>query len=315
MHAALVWLAGSVLLALLCSAPSGWGESLPRIWVIHSRTLGPFAQAEAGLRQALPNARLLSTTLGEDGRTPAQVLERLGPEAPQVVVAFGSTAAREVKRLRPELPLVFSMVLDPASSGLPAEGQLGQGLLTGVTMDVPLEAPLQALLELVPGVQRVGVLTGSGQADKVHTRLQASALLAKRTWRLETVRAERELPAVLERLLPNVDAVLALPDLILYSESSLQFLLLQTLRQSRPLTGILEPVVRAGALVGVALDFASLGRQTGRQVERILQGASPGSLAVEPPEQLLRLVNLRTARRLGITLEPQAMRRAMVVVP
>lgn len=311
----LLWTLGGLLLALLCSASAGKGEVLPRIWVVHSRALAPYAQAEAGLRQALPQTTIRSAVLGEDGRSPVQTLERLGAETPQVVVALGSTAARELRRLHPELPLVFSMVLDPVSSGLPSAGARSPDNLTGITMDVPPEAPLQALLEVMPGVRGLGVLTGAGQAEQIRARLQASGLLGKRALLLEPVRAERELPAVLERLLPRVDAVLALPDLVLYAESSLQFLLLQTLRQNRPLSGVQEPVVRAGALVGVALDFAALGRQTGRLVEKILSGADPASLAVEAPEQLTRMVNLRTARRLGLALEPQGLRRAVVVVP
>ena len=78
---------------------------------------------------------------------------------------------------------------------------------------------------------------------------------------------------------------------------------------------MLEPITRAGALVSASLDYDDLGQQTAVLALRILRGEAAATLPVELPRTFKCLVNLRTARRMGLNIPPEVLRRAEVVVP
>lgn len=306
-------------------------RTVPTILVIQSRSLPVYQQLLASFSQQLsrselpPRVEILSLDGDERGIEKVNARLKVSP-SPDLLVSIGSLAARSVAALHPTQPQLFTLVIQPAQSGLPSPGTALtsslRGTITGISMDIPPEESLDALLDAFPQAHTVGVLMGNQQAKdasgpsepSAQARLEKEASRRGCQLRFRMVANERELPAAVEGLLNQSDAILALPDPVLYSESSLQFLLLQTLRQSKPLGGVLEPITRAGALVSLNLDYADLGRQTADQGLKLLKKESPTPV-VQGPRTLKRLLNLRTARRLGLKVPTEVLNKAEVVVP
>ena len=286
--------------------------------VVKSRSLGPYDEATAGFTAALEAAGfaplLVPYDLGGDAGGAGGIVSTLRTAPPDLILTLGSLATTEIARGVDQSPIVFCMVLDPASSGLTAEGERSGRNLTGVSMDIPPEAQLDAIHRVLPGATRVGILHGP-ETETAVARARAAAPSRGLTIVATEVASEREVARAMTAMLTKADVLLAVPDAAVYTESSTRYILLQTLRQAQPFMGLMESFVSAGALMGLGLDFADLGAQAGGMAAQIARGAPPGSVAVQGPRQTRLLLNLRTARRIGVTIPDAVMGDAEVVVP
>jgi putative ABC transport system substrate-binding protein len=198
-----------------------------------------------------------------------------------------------------DIPVIFCMVLDPATYDLKASN------MTGVTLQIPLDRQFATLHSVLPHRKRIGVLYDPEKTahlvDEAHRQAQALGLeiVARQ------VRSEKEVPAVLRALLPQIEALWLMPDSTVLTEDSLSFLLGTALDANVPVIGFSSELVRSGALVGLSVNSEDIGRQAGLLAKEILNGRALPSSAPVSPERLRLVLNLKTARFLGITIPPE----------
>jgi putative ABC transport system substrate-binding protein len=247
----------------------------------------------------------------------SQMARELVRGRPDVLIAgFGTLAAQAAKAATMTIPIVFTTVGDPVGAGLVASLGRPGGNVTGLSgVTEILGKHLQLLKELSPGKQVIAVLLNP---ETPFTRLALkeikTAAEADRT-RLEILEARTadEVPRVLQAAVPaGVGGLLVLGDPLMYSlrreiaDLSVK-LRLPTVYPSREWA-------EAGGLLSYGADRRQLYRRAAEYVDKILKGARPGDLPVEQPTKFELVINLKTAKALGLTIQPSFLQRADQVI-
>jgi putative ABC transport system substrate-binding protein len=256
-------------------------------------------------------------TEGRPDRLPALAMEliNLGVE---VIVVGGELAALTVKAARPALPVVMAWSFDPVGSGLAASLARPGGSVTGLTWDVGKEQVskrLQLFKETVPSMSRIAVIwdpTNLGTTAYWPFVNTASKALGIETSSVE-VRTAGDLTAALEGVRKNRPSALFVwggPATSGHFKQITEF----AIQERLPAFAASAPDVDRGYLMAYSVNGADLYRRAARFVDRILKGAKPGELPIEQPTKFELVINLKTARAIGLTIPPSILLRADRVI-
>jgi len=235
-----------------------------------------------------------------------------------VIVAAGTPAALAAKRTASKIPIVGLVLADPVADGLVASLAQPGANITGNTFLAPELGPkrLQLLREVVPGVTRVGVL-------------QHRAVYSERTMRemVDGIRAAAvgiELQ-VLEASGPDdfdsafsamtkarVGGLIISPSPMFYIHY--RRLVDLAAKHRLPALYVFREAVEAGGLISYGANIPALARRGAAHVVKILRGAKPAELPVEQPTEFDFLINLKTAKALGLTIPPSLLLQADQVI-
>jgi putative ABC transport system substrate-binding protein len=235
-----------------------------------------------------------------------------------VLVTRGTPATLAAKRATQTIPIVMASSGDPVAEGIVASLARPGGNVTGLHIIVPPELGgrrLQLLKEIVPGSSRIGILWNPGDLY--------TPLLVKNTERaaramgvqLESLAVQRSGPfeQVFETaLFGRVDALITVEDYLTFTYRAriLDFAAMSRL----PAIYGLREFVDDGGLMSYGTDRRDLYRRSATYVHRILTGARPADLPVEPPLKFELAINLKTARALRLAVPPALLQRADHIV-
>jgi putative ABC transport system substrate-binding protein len=234
-----------------------------------------------------------------------------------VIVTAGTPAAQAVKRATKTIPLVMVAVGDPVGTGLVASLAQPGGNATGLTSIAPeLEGKrLELLKEVFPRLSRVAVLWNPSNAYQTGSEkeVEAAAKVLHISVASLPVRNREELVnafAAISR--QRADAVVVLADRIFLHnrERIADFAITNRL----PGMNAYRELVEAGGLMSFGPNYAVMHRQAATFVDKILKGAKPGDLPVEQPAKFELVINLKTAKALGITIPNSLLLRADEVI-
>jgi putative ABC transport system substrate-binding protein len=291
--------------------------------------LGPVASSRANLTALRHGLRDLGYVEGQnvlieyrsaDGRAErltdlARELIRLEVD---VIVTTGTSAALSARHVTDTIPIVMAASGDPVFAGLVSSLKRPGGNVTGlhgmIRSDVA-GARLQLLRELMPRLSRVGVLRDSGDAYAALMVKDIEKVARRIGVQLHGVDAWR--PADLERafeaaILDRVDALIAVEGILTLADLPriVQFAAMSRL----PAIYGLREFVEAGGLLSYGADRRDLFRRSAGYVDRILKGATAADLPVEAPTKFELVLNLKTARALGLVIPSSLLRRADEVI-
>ena len=234
-----------------------------------------------------------------------------------VIVAFENQAVRAAQAATSEIPVVFVHVTDPIAEGFVKALSRPGGNLTGISDYYgELHAKrLQLFTELVPGLRRLLVLTD--RADPATARLLVDIQRESQRLRLQLVERNATTEADLRQVFASlkkseVDGVaIVSPNLITKFPS----LILRLSSERRlPLGSHRKAMSHEGALFSYGPNYSALGRDAAEYVDRILKGAKPADLPVQQASRLEFVINLKTAKALGLTIPPSLLLRADQVI-
>jgi putative ABC transport system substrate-binding protein len=253
---------------------------------------------------------------GQYDRVP-EAFADLAERKPDVIVVESTPAALAAKRATSTIPIVMALVGDPVGSGVVASLARPGGNVTGLTnQTVDLAAKrLQLLKEAIPGARRVVVIFNpeAPYNNRVVSRLKDASLGLGVELKLVSVRKVEELRAAFSRLSrSNVDALLIVDDasMTALGEEFLQM----GLKALLPIVYASKPLARKGVLLSYAVDHPAMFRHAAGYVDKILKGAKPGDLPIEQPTTFELVVNLKTAKALGLTIPQSILLRADEVI-
>ena len=234
-----------------------------------------------------------------------------------LIVAFENETIRAAKAATTEIPVVFLHASDPMEAGFVASRAHPGGNLTGFAGwlgDIPGKK-LELFKLLVPHLRRVLVL--QDPADPLTRRLLAEVREAGVALALQLVEEVATTQADIERVfgaLPQgaVEGVFVVSPTLLAKYSAL-CLRLATAR-GLPVPGFRREWAEAGALFAYAHDIRADGRAAATYIDKILQGAKPGELPVQRAVRFELVVNLKTAKALGLTIPLEALAQADRVI-
>ena len=252
---------------------------------------------------------------GDYDRLPKLAAELVGVKV-DVLVAFGSKAVVAAKSATATIPIVVPSSGDPVDLGVVSGLSRPGGNVTGIAIFGPEMAAkwLELLKEAVPSVTRVGLLRNSANPARMTTAeaIRASAKSLKLEIHAYDVRSPKEfIGAFAAMAKARVDAVLISGDTLFQAHWSEISKLAAS--QRLPSVGRRE-FAEAGGLIGYGQDDAELYRRGASFVDRILKGAKPADLPVERPTRFDLVLNLRTAKALGLTFPQSVFVRADRVI-
>jgi putative ABC transport system substrate-binding protein len=237
-----------------------------------------------------------------------------------VIVAPTTPDALAAQKATGTIPIVFAGAGDPVGAALVTSLARPGANITGVTsMTRDLEAKrLQILTEALPGLKQVGVVwRPSGPLIELQKRMLAELETAAQTLKLQLRVAEWADAPDLDRALSGlarqgVGAVIAQPHVELFRERDR--LAAAAARHRLPVLADSREYAEAGVLLTYGARYSEIVRQSATHVHKILRGARPADLPVEQPTKFDLVVNLRTAKAIGLTLSPGLLSRAESVI-
>ena len=253
---------------------------------------------------------------GKYERFPALIAELIALKV-DVIVTAGTPASLAVKKATTSIPLVMVAVGDPIGVGLVASLARPGGNSTGLTSIAPeLEGKrLELLREVVPKLSHIAVLWNPDNpfhaGSLKETRAAAQVLGIK--VQLLGIRVSEEFPAAFAAILKErAGALLVLADrLFLHNRARIV-----DFEAKHRLPGVYayRELVEAGGLMSFGPSYAGMHRRAAYYVDRILKGAKPADLPVEQPTKFELMINLKTAKALGLTIPPSVLQRADQII-
>jgi putative ABC transport system substrate-binding protein len=255
---------------------------------------------------------------GQYDRLPALAGE-LARLEPHVIVALPTVATRAAKDVTSTIPIVMMNVSDPIGEGFITSLARPGANVTGLAYIPTLEIyakQLQLLKETVPRAQRIAVLwnpANPAAAPIVRTVEDAARALGVPELRVSGARAPEEFePAFRAMTQARADALLVVADSVFSTHKARLFDLSR--RHRLPTMSGQDDYAKAGGLMSYAANRTDLYRRAAGYVDRLLRGASPAELPVEQPTKFELVINLKTAKALGLTIPQSLLVRADEII-
>jgi putative ABC transport system substrate-binding protein len=233
-----------------------------------------------------------------------------------VIVTYSTPAVLAVKQTTSLIPIVFAGAGDPIGTGLVASLALPGGNATGVSLQTSDIAGkrLELLRELVPDLTRVAIMANVGSPNSVLEMSEARAAadtLSINIVPLE-VRQGEEIAPAFEALKGRAEALYVVLDPIMNAHRVRISIL--ALGARLPTVVPFRAFVEAGGLMSYGPNQPDVFRRAAHYVDKILRGAKPGDIPVEQPTKFHFIINLTTARALGLEIPPTLLARADEVI-
>ena len=244
----------------------------------------------------------------------AEELVRLNVE---IIVTVGTAATIAAKNATTQIPIVMYTAGDPVRSGIVASLRRPGGNITGFSiLGTELEVKqLELVRELLPSVQRVGVLVYRGNRYYEMTREEQKQVY--RSVGVERIILEVSATAELEKAFAEasrqrVQALIVHPESLFYSS---RMYIMRTARAHGLSTFVRgREYLEAGGLLSLGIQQEEQDRSLAYFVDKILRGAKPADLPIQQPTKFLLMINLKTAKALGLTIPQSLLLRADEVI-
>jgi putative ABC transport system substrate-binding protein len=256
---------------------------------------------------------------GKIERFPALARELVGLKV-DVIVATNSLTGRAVRRATSTIPTVVPIMGDPVGDGLVASLARPGGNITGLAFIGPQLVPkrLELLKEALPNVSRVaGLWHPGGYGERTMNGMMKEAEGAAQTLRLQLRLVAVQRPDELGRAFATIagdraDALFVFPSPMLFTER--RRIVELAAKQRLPSMSQDRAFVEIGGLLSYGANITALSRRGAAYVDKILKGAKPADLPVQQPTKFELVINLKTARALGLTIPSSLLLRADEVI-
>jgi putative tryptophan/tyrosine transport system substrate-binding protein len=320
------WLAlGAMLLALSVPAEAQQPTKVPRIGFLAAASPAAISASTEAFRQGLRERGYMEGqniaieyrfAEGREDRLPDLAAELVGLKI-AVIVTSGTPATQAAKQATGTIPIVMAAVGDPVGVGFVTSLARPGGNITGLSLlDAELDAKrLELLKEAVPGLSRVGALWSATDAGMAlaFSRVQSAAHTLGLQLRNMGVRHPDDFQSTFQaakRGRAEALIVLAQPFTLRYRTQIVNLAINSQLPTMYTTSGF----VNAGGLMSYAPSLNDMWRRAAYYVDRILKGAKPANLPVEQPTKVELVINLKTAKALGLTIPQSILIRADEVI-
>jgi putative ABC transport system substrate-binding protein len=228
-----------------------------------------------------------------------------------VIVTVGS-AVPTVRQATAAIPIVFAVAIDPVGSGLVASLAKPGGNITGLSLQATNLAGkrLELMREVIPQLRRLAIIFNGGNDQTVLEMRETEA--AARTLNLDVapleIRGMGDIAPVFEALKPQADALYVVVDQLIVA--NLMRILTFALSVRLPMIFSTRDFVRSGGFMSYGPNYADLFGRSADYVDKILHGAKPGDMPVEQPTRFELVLNLTTAKAIGLAIPETFLLRA-----
>ena len=313
-----------LFLPWLVACPA-WGQALPRIVFIWPGSASSEAVRSNAFKEGLRDVGLVEGQHyalheryadGQYDRFPAITSELMGLN-PTVIMVNTIASVRAAQQATKTTPIIFVGTNDPVGSGLVASYARPGGNTTGLSSqnEETVVKQLQLLREILPRAHRLAVLVNPANPSgpKLFEALRAAGVRLG----IETTSVNVSSPQGLDAAFSAItklqpDWLQVMSDAMLFNER--ERVSAFGLRNRLPVSSTAKEHTTAGALFSYGATQLDLFRRAGTYVKRVLDGARPGDLPIEQPTKFQLVINLKTAKALGITIPKSLLLRADEVI-
>jgi putative tryptophan/tyrosine transport system substrate-binding protein len=233
-----------------------------------------------------------------------------------VIVTYGTAAVIAAKEATSLIPIVFPVAGDPVGNNLVASLGRPGGNLTGLSnqkLDLA-DKRLELLREVVPGFRRLAIMANVGSTTSMLEMRAVQATARKLGNEVATfeIRGAEDILPVFDALKGRADALYVCGDPLI--DTNRIRIIILALGVRLPTMSDFPEYVEAGGLMSYGPNFPDLFRRAAGYVDKILRGAKPGDIPVEQPTKFDLVINLITAKALGLDVSPTLLTRADVVI-
>jgi putative tryptophan/tyrosine transport system substrate-binding protein len=299
---------------------------LPVIGILGAPSAATYVQNVAALHQGLKEIGYVEGTNltieyrwadGQYDRLPTLATELVEKGVAIIVTIGGAPSTVAAKKATSTIPIVFTMTADPVQLGLVASLNRPGGNVTGVAiLGVALEAKrLEILHELVPTAKLIAVLVNpkNPQAEIQATELAAASRTAGQEIFLLEASNNREIDVAFEVLADRGAGAVMIGQDTFFTSQPAQFAALAK-RYAKPTISPWREHVGAGILISYGASIADGYRQAGVYAGRVLKGEKPADLPILQPTRFEMVINLRTAKELGVAVPPSLLAQSEEVI-
>jgi ABC-type uncharacterized transport system substrate-binding protein len=301
-------------------------KAMPVIGFLSGVSPGPYAPFVAAFREGLSETGYVegqNLTIeyrwaeGDYDRLPALAADLAGRKVDLIATGGGTVSALAAKNATSTIPIVFAGGGDPVANGLVANLARPGGNVTGVTfLGVELLAKrLELLSELVPQARVIGLLVNPNSANTERSVQDTQEAARAKGLQIHVLKAatESEIDAAFASLVQlRAGAVVVAADV--FFNLRRDQLVASALRHAIPVIYGFREFAASGGLISYGTSIASVYRQVGVYAGRILKGAKPADLPVQQPSKFELVINLKTAKALGLTVPQSLLQRADEVI-
>ena len=325
MSKTIICLALSAMLFALSLPAQAQQSAMPVVGWLNPQPLATSRKHFGGFRKGLGEAGfvegknvMIKLRPGGGGQSLQERADDLVRRGVAAIMAGAPPAALAAKRATQTIPIVFTSGADPVRIGLVSSYNRPGGNVTGfhIQFSQLVGKRLSLLHEMVPRATRIAVLVNPANPSDAQASVQQATEAARalgpdvQVFNATTI---GEIDAAFAALvLWRAGAVLVAPD-VFFASRRAQIATLAA-RHVLPTSGVHRRFVEAGLLMSYGPDLPDLYRQAGRYVGRILKGEKPADLPVQQPTKFELVINLKTAKAMGITIPPELLFRADKVI-
>jgi putative tryptophan/tyrosine transport system substrate-binding protein len=233
-----------------------------------------------------------------------------------VIVTQGTPSVLAAKQATSVIPIVFASAGDPVGNGLVENLARPNGNVTGLSSQATDSAPkrLELLREAVPTLRTLAIIADAGNPFSMLEvgEVQAAARTLGLNVATSEIRRVEDIAPAFNAIKGRAEALFISTDPLLIANLTRINALAQSAQV--PTIGSWREFVEAGSLMSYGSDIPEQFRRAAEMVDRILRGAKPGDIPVEQPTKFEFLINLKTAKALGLTVPPSLLARADEVI-
>lgn len=270
---------------------------------------------EEGLEEG-KNLTVKVNNAASDMGTAAQIAQSFAADDMDLICAIATPAAQAAYNAAMDkgIPVIYTAVTNPEEAQLADSDGNPVGAVTGTSDQLPVEAQLKMIRELLPEAKTIGILYTTSEANSVYSISQYEKLAGDYGFTLETagVTSTSEVSLAAADLLDKVDCLTNLTDNTVVS--ALPSILDAANKKNIPVFGSEIEQVKIGCLAAEGLDYINLGKETGKMAAKILKGeASAEEMNYELLTDSSLYINQAVADNLGITISDSMTERAVEV--
>lgn len=275
------------------------GQALPsesvEVLVVGDTQLTPVIEIISGIRETLG----VPFEVYDAAQVRGKLRNIVAKEQATVIIALGKDAIDETVHIPPSVAVIYDLVVKPPALERPNT--------TGFYMATPVREYVEVVNRYLPALRWIAVV---GSPDLM------SVVEGPRNQQVTSYRVTNpvELVSTVAQL-DEVDAFLLLPDVALLTASAVEDVYLQSFKKGIPILGVSERNVKQGALMALVFDATRVGRQIGEKASSAVRGEDMGRIPPSPSREFDLFLNLDTAKRMGIDVPAELIRRAKRVYP
>jgi putative tryptophan/tyrosine transport system substrate-binding protein len=278
------------------------GNARLEIAVVKEMGIDEYDSAIKGFQEILETKNIQARLKIYD-RDDRLVVYRLKEGKPNLILTMGATATNMIAREIKDVPIVFSIVMDPKGSNIPPD-------LVGASVDIPVKTQLETLKATVPAKHNIGVVYNPTENEAI---VQEARLVADDLgFNLKTfpVNSEEDIPEIANL---SIDILWIIPDQLVCKQVFILRFLKSGIKNKIAVFGFSRSYAKAGALLGISCDYQDIGKQSAEIALKILKGENPQDLKISVPRKIKYYINKNVADLLGITIPEVIIKKASEV--